>query len=94
MMATVGHHSLAAALCEVMDHSPFEPMEARLVDELPAGEGWQFEPKWDGFRCLAVKRDGAVALFAKSGKPLGRYFPDVVSCSARSRRTISCSTAS
>jgi len=58
--------------------SPIEPMEARLVDALPEGGGWQFEPKWDGFRCIAVKQAGAVALFAKSGKPLGRYFPDVV----------------
>jgi ATP-dependent DNA ligase len=54
------------------------PMEAKLVDGLPDGEGWQFEPKWDGFRCL-VFRDGAdVALMSKSGKPLGRYFPEVV----------------
>jgi ATP-dependent DNA ligase len=58
---------------------PIEPMEARLVDELPDGPDWQFEPKWDGFRCIGVKRDGSVELFAKSGKPLGRYFPDVVS---------------
>jgi ATP-dependent DNA ligase len=54
------------------------PMEARLVDAIPDGPGWQFEPKWDGFRCLAF-RDGAdVALMSKSGKPLGRYFPEVV----------------
>ncbi len=54
------------------------PMEARLVDELPREEGWQFEPKWDGFRCLAF-RDGAnVDLRAKSGKPLARYFPEMV----------------
>jgi ATP-dependent DNA ligase len=54
------------------------PMEAKLVDSLPEGEGWQYEPKWDGFRCL-VFRDGAdVALMSKSGKPLGRYFPEVV----------------
>lgn len=54
------------------------PMEAKLVDALPAGAGWQFEPKWDGFRCLAF-RDGAdVALYAKSGKPLTRYFPEMV----------------
>ena len=58
--------------------SPIEPMEARLVEALPEGEGWQFEPKWDGFRCIAVKRHGEMALFAKSGKPLGRYFPDMV----------------
>jgi ATP-dependent DNA ligase len=54
------------------------PMEAKLVDDLPAGEGWRFEPKWDGFRCLAFRAGGEVALKAKSGKPLDRYFPDVV----------------
>ena len=55
-----------------------EPMEAKSVDALPDGAGWSFEPKWDGFRCL-VHRDGdAVDLRAKSGKPLGRYFPEMV----------------
>ena len=54
--------------------SPIEPMEALLVDALPADSGWQFEPKWDGFRCLAVKEVGNVRLFAKSGKPLHRFF--------------------
>jgi ATP-dependent DNA ligase len=53
-------------------------MEARSVDELPKGDGWQFEPKWDGFRCLAFKAGDEVELRAKSGKPLGRYFPEVV----------------
>jgi ATP-dependent DNA ligase len=54
------------------------PMEALLAAELPEGEGWQFEPKWDGFRCLA-RRDGEqVTLTSKSGKPLARYFPEVV----------------
>src|SRR5436190_3044172 len=54
------------------------PMEAVIATELPRGEGWQFEPKWDGFRCLA-RRDGAeITLTSKSGKPLARYFPDVV----------------
>jgi len=49
-----------------------------LAAELPEGDGWQFEPKWDGFRCLA-KRDGAeITLTSKSGKPLARYFPEVV----------------
>jgi len=53
-------------------------MEALLAAELPEGEGWQYEPKWDGFRCLA-RRDGAeVTLTSKSGKPLARYFPDIV----------------
>jgi len=57
---------------------PFAAMEARSVEELPKDPGWQFEPKWDGFRCIAVRQGDAVALFAKSGKPLGRYFPDMV----------------
>jgi ATP-dependent DNA ligase len=53
-------------------------MEAKSVDALPDGPGWQFEPKWDGFRCLAFRDGDAVELRAKSGKPLGRFFPEVV----------------
>jgi ATP-dependent DNA ligase len=55
-----------------------EPMEARLVAELPEEPGWQFEPKWDGFRCLVYRAGAEVDLRAKSGKPLARYFPEVV----------------
>jgi ATP-dependent DNA ligase len=55
-----------------------EPMEAKLVTELPTDPGWQFEPKWDGFRCLAFRAGREVDLRAKSGKPLARYFPEVV----------------
>ena len=54
------------------------PMEARAVAGLPEDEGWQFEPKWDGFRCLAFKSGGEVELRAKSGKALGRYFPEML----------------
>src|SRR6478609_2146154 len=54
------------------------PMEARTESELPRGPGWQYEPKWDGFRCLVFKGDGPIALQAKSGKPLTRYFPEMV----------------
>ena len=54
------------------------PMEARLIDHLPDDEGWQFEPKWDGFRCLAFRDGDEVALMSKSGKPLERYFPELV----------------
>ena len=54
------------------------PMEAHLVDVLPEEPGWQFEPKWDGFRCLAFRSGDEVDLRAKSGKPLGRYFPEIV----------------
>lgn len=53
-------------------------MEAKLVDEVPREPGWRFEPKWDGFRCLAFRAGDEVALRAKSGKPLDRFFPDVV----------------
>jgi ATP-dependent DNA ligase len=54
------------------------PMEAKLADSLPDGEGWQYEPKWDGFRCLVFRDGPDVALMSKSGKPLGRYFPEMV----------------
>jgi ATP-dependent DNA ligase len=53
-------------------------MEALLAAELPEGKGWQYEPKWDGFRCLARRDGGEVTLTSKSGKPLARYFPEVV----------------
>jgi ATP-dependent DNA ligase len=55
-----------------------ETMEAKLVDALPEDAGWRYEPKWDGFRCLAFRAGGEVELRSKSGKPLGRYFPDMV----------------
>ena len=54
------------------------PMEAKSATALPQEGDWQFEPKWDGFRCLIFKHGRTVDLRAKSGKPLGRYFPDVV----------------
>jgi ATP-dependent DNA ligase len=54
-------------------------MEAKAADGLPDDKGlWLYEPKWDGFRCLAFKQDDAVDLRAKSGKPLGRYFPELI----------------
>ncbi|MDB5361535.1 MAG: ATP-dependent ligase LigC [Rhodospirillales bacterium] len=56
-----------------------EPMEAKSAESLPDDpDAWQYEPKWDGFRCLAFKSGGDVDLRAKSGKPLGRFFPEVV----------------
>ena len=53
-------------------------MEAESQTEIPEGADWQYEPKWDGFRCLAFRDGGTVELRSKSGQPLGRYFPDVV----------------
>jgi ATP-dependent DNA ligase len=52
-------------------------MEFRPASEIPSGE-WQFEPKWDGFRCLVARDGDSVELTSKSGQPLGRYFPDII----------------
>src|SRR6478735_6994420 len=57
---------------------PIPPMEATSVDAIPAGPEWQYEPKWDGFRCLVFRDGDKVELQSKAGKPLTRYFPDVV----------------
>ena len=57
---------------------PLAPMEALSVEEIPVGEQWQYEPKWDGFRCIALRDGDTVRLQSKSGQPLERYFPDVV----------------
>ncbi len=57
---------------------PYPPMEARSAERLPTGGGWLYEPKWDGFRCLAFRQGGTVALQSKSGQPLDRYFPELV----------------
>jgi ATP-dependent DNA ligase len=57
---------------------PFPPMEALSVDEIPTGKEWQYEPKWDGFRCLAFRDGTRVELQSKSGQSLTRYFPELV----------------
>jgi len=57
---------------------PYPPMEAKLVDEIPRGDNWQYEPKWDGFRCVAFRKGERVLLQSKAGQPLGRYFPEIV----------------
>ena len=67
-----------ATLADLSLPLDFAPMEAKLTDALPTDGGWWFEPKWDGFRCLAFRAGEAVDLRAKSGKPLARYFPDMV----------------
>jgi ATP-dependent DNA ligase len=53
-------------------------METKSVEEIPTGEHWQYEPKWDGFRCIAFRRGEKIFLQSKAGQPLARYFPDVV----------------
>jgi ATP-dependent DNA ligase len=53
-------------------------MEARSVDAIPRGQEWQYEPKWDGFRCLLSRDGDRVDLRSKSGEDLARYFPEIV----------------
>ena len=61
-----------------MPTNPILAMEARQESELPRDKGWQFEPKWDGFRCLAIRDGDNVEMLSRSGKSLARYFPDMV----------------
>ncbi|HEV7553466.1 MAG TPA: hypothetical protein VGP65_17395, partial [Candidatus Angelobacter sp.] len=78
----------AAVPAEALNHAfpklnlpiqpPYPPAEAKSVKDLPRGSGWLYEPKWDGFRCLAFREDDQVALQSKAGQPLGRYFPEIV----------------
>ena len=56
----------------------YAPMDALSVDAIPDSADWQYEPKWDGFRCLAFRDGDAIELQSKSGQPLARYFPEVV----------------
>ena len=62
---------------------PLPPMEARSAENIPAGDGWQYEPKWDGFRCIAFRNGEKIYLQSKAGQPLARYFPDIVGAIAR-----------
>ncbi len=57
----------------------YRPMEALPASDLPTGPNWQYEPKWDGFRCLAFRDRKRIDLMSKSAKPLTRYFPELVS---------------
>ena len=57
---------------------PFFPMEAKNVAEIPSGPEWQYEPKWDGFRCIAFRDGATVELQSKAGQSLTRYFPELV----------------
>jgi ATP-dependent DNA ligase len=68
----------------------YAPMEAQPAEELPEGRDWHYEPKWDGFRCLAFRDGNRVTLQSKSGKPLTRYFPELVTTilSARAKQFV------
>jgi ATP-dependent DNA ligase len=57
---------------------PLAPMLSSAADALPGGDGWQFEPKWDGFRTLVFRDGGEVLLQSRDEKPMNRYFPELV----------------
>lgn len=57
---------------------PYPPMECLPVGAIPDGADWQYEPKWDGFRCLAFRDEDELYLQSRAGQPLARYFPEVV----------------
>lgn len=61
---------------------PYPPMEASIAESIPKGDEWQYEPKWDGFRCLAFRDLDEVELQSKAGKPLTRYFPELAAALA------------
>ena len=65
----------------------YPPMEAMPATSLPEGPQWQYEPKWDGFRCLVFRDNKRIDLQSKSGKPLTRYFPELVAALGRLRAT-------
>ncbi len=66
-----------------MSAKQIEPMEARSVNAIPVGEQWQYEPKWDGFRCLLAHDGKSVTMTSKSGQDLTRYFPEVAQAAAQ-----------
>src|ERR1700722_3453420 len=67
--------------------TPPAAMEARSADAIPRGPEWQYEPKWDGFRCLLSRRGNKVDLCSKSGEDLARYFPELVEAALELKAT-------
>src|SRR4051795_4026221 len=79
-----GEESLSPASGKVRRRpAPLAAMEARSVDAIPRGSEWQYEPKWDGFRCLVSREGASVALQSKAGEDLTRYFPEIVEAALR-----------
>ena len=64
---------------------PLAPMLSRSADALPDGEGWQFEPKWDGFRTLVFRDGDEIVLQSRDSRPMNRYFPELVEPLAAAR---------
>ena len=56
---------------------PIKPQLARSATELPTGDGWRYEPKWDGFRTIVFRDGDEVYLQSRNGRPMNRYFPEM-----------------
>ena len=59
-------------------NAPIQPMLSSAAEGLPAGDGWLFEPKWDGFRTLVFRDGDEILLQSRDDKPMNRYFPELV----------------
>ena len=57
---------------------PISPMLSKSLDEIPVGEGWHYEPKWDGFRCIVFREGDTVELTSRNERPFTRYFPELL----------------
>ena len=57
---------------------PFRPMLAKLSRAIPEGDGWLFEPKWDGFRCIVFRDGDDIELASRNERPFTRYFPELL----------------
>ena len=75
---TVAARKRQTGLAELGIPLDLSPMQAKLVTELPKDVRWQFEPKWDGFRCIVFRDGDEVELTSRNTKPLTRYFPELV----------------
>ena len=94
MLRTLRGRSAAPRSMSLPLKPPIKPALARSAKALPEGEGWRYEPKWDGFRTIAFRDGDEVYLQSRGGKPMNRYFPDVEEQTAGdARRRAWCSTA-
>ena len=57
---------------------PIKPMLAKLSRDIPTGDGWSYEPKWDGFRCIVARDGDDLDLTSRQERPITRYFPELV----------------
>src|SRR6478609_3910473 len=78
MMAPRKNAQRGRAATSLPIHPPFAPMEATLVDKVPVGAEWQYEPKWDGFRGLLFRDGDYIELQSKAERSLSRYFPEII----------------